>query len=195
MDTLKALQNMLHTIGHGPPASLTSPMFPEALRALAVLEATREEVCGHGWWFNMDRELTIAKAPDGTYPLPGSTLSVRMKSVTDPKTGAAYRPVMRDGKLWDPTTHSDKLTFTPVAERIVYDVAFDRCPPSFQFYVLVKAARRFASGVLVANAPEIFTAQDEVRALAGLRSEHASSWGRNMFLDDTSGIEGDRYAN
>jgi hypothetical protein len=182
MTTLEALSSILATIGRDPPSSITSPLFPEAAKALRLLNESRRSVIRNGLWFNIETDYTLARGTDNTVNLPVGCMAIRIKPLAWDKKP----PVARAGKLYDVESKTYLFSENPVALRMSLDVPFDDLPESVQQYIMIRTARIFAAGTLVSNPPLAYTREDEGRARGEMMAEHIRNFNGNVTAEDGS---------
>lgn len=128
MRLLDAVNLIMPKLGERAVTSLTAK-HPTLAVLLPIIEQTKREVLGKGWWFN---QFSYNALPDNTGEIVLGSQTIRF--VPD-QTGAA---VVRGKRLYNPENTSYKFT-GPVKGLITEDVDFDLLPDSAAHYVFYNA--------------------------------------------------------
>lgn len=119
---LSLVNAMIGTLGEAPLVEVDDG-HPLVATAKAVIEPTRRELLGRGWWFNTEtRDLTPDPTTKFIY-LPGDALQL------DAKYHRTIQP--RGRRLYDTSTGSFIIADSPVAVRFFSDVSLDDLPEVF----------------------------------------------------------------
>lgn len=171
---LDAINIMLQTIGEQPLESDTelSASF-EGTTALSVLDEVKLDVLSEGLECNTDTEWPFCPDTNGYIPIPLNAIRV------DP-TSPMYNYIVKSHLLYDKKGKSYKFTL-PVLCDVVWDLNFDDLPHTVQYYITIKAARRFQARVIGDTTQYSFSEKDEMEALLQLRREEADQGDYNVF--------------
>lgn len=176
MTELDAVNRLLDAIGQVAVSSLTATATNAlAERALKQLRDTSKSVQKRGWHWNILKNYTLSPAPTTGYlELPLNALKV--DSVTTSKQADV---VQRGRKLFDRVNHTYAFS-APLVVDIVEGLEWEDLPASAQWYITVKAARRFSTSTLASDSALKFTQDDEREALIDLEADDAENDDRTM---------------
>lgn len=188
MTELEALNTMLATIGSSEITSLDNPQNADALMAKATLNLSNREVQSERWYFNVEHNFPLTPNAAGEIELPTNILSVDFLG----RFGERLDIVIRNGKLYDRTRHTNKFDRTLYAN-IQYLLDFSDLPETAKLYITVKAARIFQDQVQGDGNAHSWTREDEELARSRLMSEDLRvtkpSFGVRPRLDPNIGID------
>lgn len=129
--------------------TVTTLSSPDRLvaKAITILDDTVLRELERGWDFNTDYnyELTPTASEFIIPTTPWSVLALDIRR----ENSYGKDIVVRDGKLWDRTNHTDTFTESTIKADITWDIDFDNCPLVFQEYAVACACVRFAGEVSV----------------------------------------------
>jgi hypothetical protein len=178
---LDAVNILLSVIGEAPISSLATELTNEvsdsalARRTLAEVEL---DVQAEGWSWNTDQAVEFVKTNDDGFVSPANTLRVRFQRTLHP-TGDL---VMRGRRVWD---RVERTYYFPdeesmIAEEVVFQLPWDELPHAAQQYVVIRAARIYASRFINSSVIFSYTVQDEQYARAMLMRDEENREQNNM---------------
>lgn len=180
---LEGVNRLLASIGEPAVVAFDSPLNPDAVRARAALAEASRTIQARGWWFNRETEYSIAPGSDGRVLLPENTLSASFARINDSDELA---PIARGRSVYDPLNKTYIFEDAVIVNTLILQLPFEELPEIVKAYVLCKAARLFATGALVANAPSLYTDMDEARLMAEVVAEETRQWGGNAYWEPDS---------
>jgi len=163
---LEAVNVLLGAIGESPVSDLDAPGNLYASQARDTLRAVSREVQSKGWWFNEQESFTFTLNAEGRVNAPAAILKVY------PARGGTPL-VLRGTRLVNPRTGEDTFDSPPVADYVVWFLAYEELPETARRYIAVRAARIFQTQVLGSDQLYVFTEDHEKEAYAIFASEHA----------------------
>jgi hypothetical protein len=174
---LEAVNICLYAIGEAPVATVSVTGLADAQGALQKLREASRAFQAHGWSFNREGEVLIARSIEGWINKPSDALEF------DISRAEGRHGVVRGTRLFD----TDKNTF--VWDRdlkcdIIRFLSFEDLPETARYFIAVRAARLFARGALGSMDSERFTADDELRALILFKRGEARAADRNIFRNN-----------
>lgn len=175
MTELDAVNTLLRAIGQvGVSSLLPAASNASVDTALRELRSTSRDVQKRGWHFNTLIGFPLSRSPAGHIELPLNTLRV------DTVIGMNKTDVAQRGrKLYDRVNHT--LVFQEdLKVDLVEALEWEDLPVGAQWYITVKAARRFATSSLASDTAFRFTTDDEKQALVDLEQEDAENDDRTM---------------
>ena len=155
---LDAINIMLQTIGERPLETIeqVSDSY-EATIADSVLEEVKLEVLAQGWRFNTDYNWKMSPDTSGYIAVASNNILV-----IDP-TDRRQDYILKDSKLYDRGNQTYKFT-SPVACDITWNVEFDDIPYPVQYYITIRAARKYQARFIGDPTQHNYTLQDEMDA-------------------------------
>lgn len=176
MTELDAVNRLLDAIGQVAISSLSATATNAlAERALKQLRDTSRSVQKRGWHWNISKNYPLSPAPGTGYvELPLNALKV--DTVT---TSKQVDVVQRGQRLYDRVNHTYAFD-GPLVVDLVEALEWEDLPVSAQWYITVKAARRFATTTLASDTALKFTQNDEAEALIDLEADEAENDDRTM---------------
>ncbi len=130
MIRLDAINQMLAGIGEAP-VSTEDSLHPDVLVASAILDRCLEKVLENGWWFNIERGITLPVSTDNKVQVPSGTLQV------DPvDTSSNY--VRRGDYLYDKANATYEIGESVKCD-LVIELTFNELPISAQIYIAADA--------------------------------------------------------
>jgi hypothetical protein len=173
---LEAVNSLLASIGEAPVSSLSSPIAPDASRALECLKESSRSVQTRGWWFNT--ELNYAFEPDAT--LRTITLPLGVLSITFGAQTWATEPIARGQVVYDRLSQSYTFSQGVTAVQVVWELPWEQLPDSAQHYIRVAAVRLFRTRSFVTDIGSPYSSFDEATAYSALLSDHLRNAGLNI---------------
>jgi hypothetical protein len=179
---LEAINQMLSGIGQAPGVSL-DVANPEIAIALDVLEQVDREVQGEGWHFNTEVAYPFQANTSGYINVPSNILQISDNKIANKQK---YQTVLRNGRLYDKLTHTDKFAANlKIKCDVVIKVEFEDLPAVFQDYIAQRATRVFSGRALGSQEMVTFNAQDEALLRANCIAYDTSSSDVNIFGQET----------
>jgi len=197
MTKLQAVNEMLWTIGEAPVSSLTSGLGDAAI-AETILDRVSREIQSTGWHVNTLRAYELTYNSVFQHVLPDDTLKVDTvnhkggrKSDT-PVPSAFINAVMRrsaDDTMWllfDMDNHTELWTDGPATLTVdlVKLLNYADLPPSLQYYVWTKAARRYQQGAMSSTILHKMAERDVMEALTQAMQDDMDTEDANMLHDN-----------
>lgn len=136
MTQIDAINKMLRYVGELPlPSTVIIDNLPdghEAKTAKTILQEASREAQKKGWWFNSEQWVFI---PDnsGYITIPNIIISLRSTNVNNEYT-------IKGGDLYD-VKQKTKIFTDKVTLDVVFEVAFEDLPETFNDYVVYVAAK------------------------------------------------------
>lgn len=134
---VRAVNRILQSIGERPVNNLADQSRLDVIQAVEVLNEVNVLTQSRGWWFNTEREITLAPDGDGVYQLPTDVIKTDLnrKSI-----GVGQEIFTQRGhKLFDQKTR----LFTGHTADIIVDwvrlIPFDDMPENARLYVSRRA--------------------------------------------------------
>lgn len=175
MTELEAVNSLLAAIGQVGVASLQPEDSNVSVeQALRELRRTSRQVQTRGWHWNTLEDYPLTPGTDGTVQLPSNVLKLDTVG-----TSGDVDAVQRGRRLYNRDTNTFTFEGT-VKVRLVEALEWDDLPACAQWYVMVKATRRFATAKLASDTANKFTMQDEQEALIEMEHFEAESDDRTM---------------
>lgn len=174
---LEAVNVCLYAIGEQPVATLGITGLADAQGALQKLREASRAFQSHGWSFNREIEVLMARSIEGWIVKPSDALEFDI-SRCEHRHG-----VVRGSRLFD----TDKNTLVwdkDLKCDIVRFLSFTDLPESARYYITLRAARMFARGSLGSMDVERFTADDENVAWRLFKRGETRAGDRNIFLNN-----------
>ena len=126
-----------------------------------------------GWVFNTENAYPFTPDPDGNVIIPDNVLSLDSQYTLDDN------PVIRQGKLYDKTTHSFKFEGKQELD-VVWLFDFDDMPEAFKVYTTMRSANLFA-GRAVGSAEQVkFGEREEAQARSAMIQYECEQGDYNM---------------
>lgn len=174
MEQLDAVNLALRQLGVRKVTSLNVGLS-QVSRALDTVNDVTLEVQKDDWDWNLEEWFPLAQNSDGTISVPTGVLKIT-------SSDKCVEAQVRGGKLYDVINHT--FTFDPTRTYkfdITWQLQWDDIPFPAQWYIAVKAARKFAT--LELGDPKIgsLTEVDEVNALTSLRDYNFTIAKRTAF--------------
>lgn len=166
---LSAVNTMLSIIGEAPVNSVENTGVVDAVIAKQILDEVNREVQSAGWSWNTDHTVTLQPS----FPLPGDIYLPANTMQVDPvDTTLDY--IQRGNRLYDRRNQTFKFD-GPVIVDIMRLLPFDEIPQPARYYITVRAGRIFQDRVVGSETLGGFNREDEVRALARLKSHETET--------------------
>lgn len=180
MTELDAVNLMLISIGQAPVNTLSVSGIRDVAIAQTILGNTSREVQNKGWHFNTDYEYELV--PDGSDNITVPSAALRV----DPCY--SYQDyVIRDNggtlMMYDREDKTFTITVNPLKVDIVWLYDFASIPQSARNYIAVRAARRFQAYSVGSQILYEYTSEDELSALADLKSGDLKTRDINILAD------------
>jgi len=163
---LEAVNVMLAAISESPVNSLNTVGNLDASIARDTLHAVSREVQTQGWWFNEQEGYTFTLNAQKKVNAPAAVLKLY------PARGGVPL-VLRGTRLVNPVTGADTFDTAPVADYIVWHLAWEDLPESARRYIAVRAARLFQTSQIGSDQMFMFTEHHEEEAYQIFAGEHA----------------------
>lgn len=161
---LTAVNQMLGSINQTPVTTIVNNQHPDVLAAIAVLNRIDKAVQSKGWWFNTDRNLTLAYNPlTDEIVVPGNTLGV---DPSDPEL--PY--IQRGTRLYDPENSTFEIG-KAVDVDIKVQLDFETLPETAAIYIATKAEQTFVRNSTGDMNKLTAIAEDLKQALIDLNSD------------------------
>lgn len=173
---IEAVNSLLASIGEAPVSSLSSPIAPDASRALECLKESSRAVQTRGWWFNT--EIAYAFEPDAT--LRTITLPLGVLSIAFGAQTWATDPIARGQAVYDRLSQSYTFAQGLNAAQVVWELPWEQIPDSAQNYIRIAAVRLFRTRSFVTDIGSPYTPFDEATAYSTLLSDHLRNAGLNI---------------
>jgi hypothetical protein len=138
---LRAVNQMLGSVGESPVNSLDTGGSSDAARAEAILDEVNEQIQEQGWHCNTEREVSLAVDTDGYIPLAANALRV------DATGSSATLDVARRGAYLYNITDDTFVWTAAVTVDIVRLLAFEDLTPALKRFVASEASLRFEKEV------------------------------------------------
>ena len=202
---LDAVNTILSTIGEPPINSLTGQQNQDAAIARNILSEISREVQSQGWHFNTLYNISLS--PDSNKHIILSNEVVRVDNDTSvPRDGSvstvneSRSVIQRGNKLFDKTNNTFEFS-TSIRLTLVYLYPFEELPEPARRYVNIKAARVFQDRLVGSQKGNMFTMQDEMKALSILKEYEGDTADHSIFdnkdvvsiVNRRSGIRGAGY--
>lgn len=179
---LEAVNEMLTAIGTHPVNTLEVAGLTDAAIARDTLYSINREVQSRGWWFNTSRGVSLQPS-NGEIVIPPNMMRVSPARATASSPGEAKQFVVRENKLFDLFTNSNKGFTTPVRADVVYLFRFEDIPESARRYIAIRSARVFQNKVLGDGQLGVYTAEHELEAYQVLEADHVSVAPSTIYID------------
>jgi hypothetical protein len=136
MKELDVINQMLGAIGTSPVTTILNNQHPDVLSALAVFNRVNKKVQSMGWWFNTDKNLTLAFNPiTKEVIVPSNTLGV---DPSDPRL--PY--IQRGTRMYDPSESTFEIG-TSIIVNIKQLLVFSEVPETVADYIAAKSSYEF----------------------------------------------------
>jgi|TARA_R110001592_G_scaffold32273_1_gene113271 hypothetical protein len=179
---LQAVNIMLSSIGEAPVNSITGTTTVDVSTAKNILDETSMSIQSQGWHFNTHENYkTLSLDTDGKVPLPSNCVKVDANS--------QYRHFnysLRNGYLYDMENHTDVFASAPTSVDIVLVQQFEDLPEYARQYIVMKAARRFASRFVGDKEIVQLIGQDENEALMAFKQADSQEADVNILEGDSN---------
>ena len=197
MTELEAVNTVLATIGEAGVASLSDDVSQITDQAMAqrTLQEVARDVQSEGWSWNTDESVQINPTAQGTYVVPGNTLTVNFSPNTYPDT----QYVMRGLRVYD--RNSQRYDFGEVignapitAAKVVSQLPWEELPHAAQQYITIRSARIFSDRYVASSIVFTYTVADEDQARTLLiRSEENTLNNNLLWGNDRGATQGIGY--
>lgn len=145
-----------------------------------LIENSRQ-IQGLGWHFNKEIGFKLQpEAESGYVRLPANTLRVDEVWPEDLRFGSDM--VQRGLRLYDRKKHTYAIA-RPVTVDLIVMLAFEELPQYARTFILIRAARKFASDETASDSLYRFTKADEERAQIEMEQMDAENSGANLAQD------------
>jgi hypothetical protein len=171
---LEAVNEMLTAIGTVPVNTLNTVGLTDAAIAKDTLSSISREVQSRGWWFNTSKNVTLNPS-GGIITLPTNVMHISPALPTVGQAGENSQFVVRNGRLFNITTHTDTSWTQSVRADIIYLFDFETVPEPARRYITVRAARVFQTKVLGDEQLGVFTESHELEAWSILEGSDITS--------------------
>ena len=157
---LSAVNIVLSNIGLAPVNTVDNDN-PMVSMASNIVDEVSLSLQTEGWVFNTENAYPFTPDPDGNVIIPDNVLSLDSQYTLDDN------PVIRQGKLYDKTTHSFKFEGKQELD-VVWLFDFDDMPEAFKVYTTMRSANLFA-GRAVGSAEQVkFGEREEAQARSAM---------------------------
>lgn len=172
---LQAVNACLRAIGESPVSTLVNGGASVDVEAAhqCVQEASRETQA-EGWSWNTDIRYPVKPDTSGHLILPSNTLRA-----TPSGTSQYLDVVVRGGKLYDRTNHTDVFTDIVYVDLQVL-LPFEDLPEPARSYITIRAARKFADDQLGSGDVHRIRKEDEDKARACLEQAEVEDDGTTL---------------
>jgi hypothetical protein len=188
MTLLEAVNILLSVIGEAPVESLATTNqneITDSALARRALEEVERDVQSEGWSWNTEFCYPLTKTGEGKFTIPLSALRVEFSAVDYPDG----RYVIRGLQVWDRIDHT--ALFPDVEELhaslLVRRLSWDEIPHPAQQYMVIRAARIYASRFVNSNVIYGYTINDEQYARAMLMRDEENKEVNNMLWGNSLG--------
>ncbi len=164
---LQAINIMLSIIGEQPVNSIAGE-FTEALLAQTALHNTSRAVQKLGFQFNSEEHYPLVPTLGGFYMVPPNALKAN-------PTEYGLDVTLRGSKFYDRKNHTFVFTTTSMDINIVFFLPFSDIPEAIRYYIVVRAARRFAEDVIGSTDIANLTEDDEQKALVAAMQDESDA--------------------
>lgn len=197
MTELEAVNTVLATIGEAGVTSLSDDVNQVSDQAMAqrtLLEVSRD-VQSEAWSWNTDEAVPINPTSQGTYVVPGNTLTVNFSPDRYPDT----QYVMRGLRVYD--RNNQRYDFGSVidnapilAQKLVLQLPWDELPHAAKQYITIRSARIFSDRYVASSVVFTYTVADEDQARALLiRAEENNLYNNLLWGNDRGAAQGIGY--
>ena len=197
MTELEAVNTVLATIGEAGISSLSASLneITDSAMAQRTLREVSRDVQSEAWSWNTDESVKISPTAQGTYVVPGNTLTVNFSPNTYPDT----QYVMRGLRVYD--RNSQRYDFgalinnAPItAAKVVSELEWDELPHAAQQYITIRSARIFSDRYVASSIVFTYTVADEDQARTLLiRSEENNLNNNLLWGNDRGATQGIGY--
>lgn len=167
---LKAINQLLSSIGEAPVNSLEGALTAEVATARSILDEVVGEVQEKGWYFNSDKDITLTPDANGQISLSADVIRVDGLPHVE-----KVQVIARGSRLYNRTEHT--YTFAaPVRVVRAVELPWADLPRTAKRYIVTRAIRKFQDRQVGNSALGQVLLRDEAFALADLRqwdAEHA----------------------
>ena len=169
---LSAVNIVLSNIGMAPVNTVDNDN-PMVSMASNIIDEVSLSLQTEGWVFNTENAYPFTPDPDGNVIIPDNVLSLDSQYTLDDN------PVIRQGKLYDKTTHSFKFEGKQELD-VVWLFDFDDMPEAFKVYTTMRSANLFA-GRAVGSAEQVkFGEREEAQARSAMIQYECEQGDYNM---------------
>lgn len=168
---LDIVNKMLRAIKEAPVSGLTSPTTTDVSTALQILSDTNRQFQEHGWHFNRDFNVTIAR--DGSNELVFATNIMSIFSATKDVT-------MRGLKLYDRVEKTFTFTQDLTDLTTITLLPVEDLPPIARTYLSLACARLMQEEIFTDRIAESINVNQEAQAWGALIDDEAERRGSNM---------------
>lgn len=171
---LDAVNAMLRVIGSAPVNTIAGPVSAAVAVAAQTLDQVDKEIQSEGWWFNIEKALTLSPDVNGYVYVPNNMLSI------DDDSGANCPNIaVRGERLYDLENHTFVFSGN-VAIRAIIRLTFEDLPPTAQDAIMASAQRRFQRDQRGVLTKDRLLAEQEANARAALQAEDTRNAGRTL---------------
>ncbi len=168
---LDVVNKMLRAIKEAAVSELTEPTTTDVSTALQILSDTNRQFQEHGWHFNRDFNVTIARNANNELVLGSNIMSIfsTTKDVT-----------MRGLKLYDRVEKTFTFTQDLTDLTTITLLPFEDLPPIARTYLALACARIMQEEIFTDRIAESINVNQESQAWASLIDDEAERRGSNM---------------
>ena len=178
---LSAVNIVLSNIGMAPVNTVDNDN-PMVSIASNIIDEVSLSLQTEGWVFNTESSYPFTPDPSGNIVVPDNILSIDSQYTLDDN------PVIRQGKLYDKTTHSYVFKGEQKLD-VVWLFDFADLPEAFKVYITMRSANLFA-GRAVGSAEQVkFGEREEAQARSAMLQYECDQGDYNML----GTVEGRNY--
>lgn len=140
---LDIVNHLLQVTGEGRTVTLTTGN-PSVIQAIQATEGYDYDFQSLGWWFNTNKQQTLAPNTDGEVLLPDECVSFRVTFYQNSYAGVSQKSrfVRRGKKIYDSIANTFVIDTDIVAD-IVLQLSIEDLPPVAFSYLKHKAAQEY----------------------------------------------------
>lgn len=183
---LQAVNAMLATIGERPVNALGEAGRLDVVRAENTLDEESKAIQQVGWWFNLEKQVTMAVTGAGEVLIPGTALDIQEYDQWSSNRWV-YRGDDGVGKLYDMKERAfDTFAGKTVILNITYCLAFNNLPQPARLAIFRRAGVTFQMRTIASRVLEAFTEREATKGWAGLLDAEIKNL--PLTLEHTDGV-------
>lgn len=182
---LEAVNQLLRSVGERPVNDLTDTRRLDVVNAIDSINKEAKRLLLVGWWFNIEKGVTLTPNGNGELVLPNNALKFRLSRGTAYSSG--LKLVERGRVLYDLDARSSTQFTDSVDIDVTYGLDYEELPESARQVIYYRAGIEYQGTSFRSVTLYQFSQQDARTAMAGFLDDASEFSEHNLFTSNYHG--------